>query len=56
MYVIDDVSAIMRRMDEIDEEMDRLGEKGELDGEKLTEMYYRKLVRGLKMNTGYFHF
>jgi hypothetical protein len=40
-------------MERIDEEMEELNGKGELDDEKLSQLYYQKFIQGLKLNTGY---
>lgn len=48
-----DVSSALDAMERIDEEMMELNEKGELDDEKLSKMYYQKFIQGLKLNTGY---
>lgn len=48
-----DVSSALDAMERIDEEIEELNGKGELDDEKLSKMYYQKFIQGLKLNTGY---
>ncbi len=48
-----DVCSALDAMERIDEEMEELNEKGELDDEKLSKLYYQKFIQGLKLNTGY---
>ena len=48
-----DVCSALDAMERIDEEMDELNDKGELDDEKLSQLYYQKFIQGLKLNTGY---
>lgn len=48
-----DVCSALDDMERIDEEMEELNEKGELDDEKLSQLYYQKFIKGLRLNTGY---
>ena len=48
-----DVYSALDAMGRIDEEMEELNDKGELDDEKLSNLYYQKFIQGLKLNTGY---
>lgn len=48
-----DVCSALDAMERIDEEMDVLNDKGELDDEKLSQLYYQKFIQGLKLNTGF---
>ena len=48
-----DVCSALDAMERIDEEMEELNDKGELDDEKLSQLYYQKFIQGLKLNTGY---
>lgn len=48
-----DVCSALDAMERIDEEMEELNSKGELDDEKLSDLYYKKFIQGLKLNTGY---
>ena len=48
-----DVCSALDAMERIDEEMEDLNDKGELDDEKLSQLYYQKFIQGLKLNTGF---
>lgn len=48
-----DVSSALERMDEIDDRIEELSDKGELTEEELSKLYYQKFIQGLKLNTGY---
>ena len=48
-----DVCSALDAMERIDEEIEELNDKGELDDEKLSQLYYQKFIQGLKLNTGY---
>ena len=48
-----DVCSALDAMERIDEEIEELNDKGELDDEKLSRLYYQKFIQGLKLNTGY---
>jgi hypothetical protein len=48
-----DVCSALDAMEQIDEEMEELNNRGELNDEKLSKLYYQKFIQGLKLNTGY---
>ncbi|MBP5724386.1 MAG: hypothetical protein J6X18_12545 [Bacteroidales bacterium] len=51
-----DTLSALDAMDETQAEIDELQEKGNVSGNELTKLYYKKMIQGLPLNTGQFRF